>query len=140
MGTVGVLALQGDFEAHGRVVRQLGHRPREVKAVEHFDGLDALLLPGGETTTMLKLLDAFALLDDGIQPILKGLIGLGGDLRIGDGRLGPADRGRAVAHGSGDRVGDFLGLLAHSRNSSLVTKFPGDAPQRRDYPPLVNEG
>lgn len=56
--TVGVLALQGDVDAHARAVRALGHEPRKVKRVEHLHGCDALLLPGGETTTMLKLLDA----------------------------------------------------------------------------------
>ena len=58
---IGVLALQGDFEAHGRMASALGHAVREVKAPEHLDGLDALVLPGGESTTMLKLLQAEAM-------------------------------------------------------------------------------
>jgi 5'-phosphate synthase pdxT subunit len=53
---VGVLAIQGDFAAHARAIRALGHRARNVKAAEHLDGLQALVLPGGESTTMLKLL------------------------------------------------------------------------------------
>jgi pyridoxal 5'-phosphate synthase pdxT subunit len=51
---VGVLALQGDFEAHGRVLKRLGARVREVRVVEDLvDGLDGLVIPGGESTTMM---------------------------------------------------------------------------------------
>jgi 5'-phosphate synthase pdxT subunit len=49
---VGVLALQGDFEAHGKVLRGLGAEPREVRVPADLDGLDALVIPGGESTTM----------------------------------------------------------------------------------------
>ena len=51
--TVGVLALQGDFEAHSRVLRELGAEAREVRTPADLDGLDALILPGGESTTMM---------------------------------------------------------------------------------------
>jgi 5'-phosphate synthase pdxT subunit len=50
--TVGVLALQGDYEAHGRVLRALGAEPREVRVPADLDGLDGLIIPGGESTTM----------------------------------------------------------------------------------------
>ncbi|GJM23522.1 MAG: pyridoxal 5'-phosphate synthase subunit PdxT [Planctomycetota bacterium] len=56
--TVGVLALQGDHEAHARSVRALGFAARAVKAPEHLEGVSALLLPGGESSTMLKLIEA----------------------------------------------------------------------------------
>ncbi len=49
---VGVLALQGDFEAHGKLLRSLGADVREVRVVDDLDGLAALVLPGGESTTM----------------------------------------------------------------------------------------
>ena len=49
---VGVLALQGGFEAHGRMLRALGADVREVRVPADLDGLDALVLPGGESTTM----------------------------------------------------------------------------------------
>jgi 5'-phosphate synthase pdxT subunit len=49
---VGVLALQGAFAAHGRVLRQLGAEPREVRGPEDLSVVDALVLPGGESTTM----------------------------------------------------------------------------------------
>lgn len=56
MADVGVLALQGDFQAHGCAIRALGHRPREVRVPADLAGLAALVLPGGESGTMLRLL------------------------------------------------------------------------------------
>jgi 5'-phosphate synthase pdxT subunit len=50
--TVGVLALQGDFEAHARVLRELGAEVREVRVPAELEGLDGLVMPGGESTTM----------------------------------------------------------------------------------------
>ena len=49
---VGVLALQGDFEAHGAVLRGLGAEVREVRVPADLAGLDGLVIPGGESTTM----------------------------------------------------------------------------------------
>jgi pyridoxal 5'-phosphate synthase pdxT subunit len=49
---VGVLALQGDFEAHAKMVEELGAEAREVRTPEQLEGLDALVIPGGESTTM----------------------------------------------------------------------------------------
>lgn len=49
---VGVLAIQGGFEAHAKVLRSLGAEPREVRVPAGLDGLDALVIPGGESTTM----------------------------------------------------------------------------------------
>jgi pyridoxal 5'-phosphate synthase pdxT subunit len=49
---VGVLALQGGFEAHARVLRALGTAVREVRVPADLDGLEGLVIPGGESTTM----------------------------------------------------------------------------------------
>jgi 5'-phosphate synthase pdxT subunit len=49
---VGVLALQGDFEAHARLLRACGAEPREVRVPAELDGLDGLVIPGGESTVM----------------------------------------------------------------------------------------
>jgi pyridoxal 5'-phosphate synthase pdxT subunit len=49
---VGVLALQGDFEAHAKILRGLGAAAREVRVPADLDGLDALVIPGGESTVM----------------------------------------------------------------------------------------
>jgi pyridoxal 5'-phosphate synthase pdxT subunit len=49
---IGILALQGDFEAHGAVLAALGAEPRVVRTPPDLEGLDALVIPGGESTTM----------------------------------------------------------------------------------------
>ncbi len=49
---VGVLALQGDFEAHARILTRLGATPREVRTPADLTELDALIIPGGESTVM----------------------------------------------------------------------------------------
>jgi 5'-phosphate synthase pdxT subunit len=49
---IGVLALQGDFEAHAKILRELGAEPRIVRVPADLDGLHGLVLPGGESTTM----------------------------------------------------------------------------------------
>ena len=63
---VGVLALQGDFEAHARTLRQLGAESREVRAPEDMEGLDGLVVPGGESTTIGKGIDSA-----GLEPALR---------------------------------------------------------------------
>jgi len=55
--TVGVLALQGDFEAHRKALERAGARAVEVRTAEELEACDGIILPGGESTTMLKLLD-----------------------------------------------------------------------------------
>jgi 5'-phosphate synthase pdxT subunit len=52
MTLVGVLALQGGFAAHARMLRRLGAQVREVRVPEDLSGLDGLVIPGGESTTM----------------------------------------------------------------------------------------
>ena len=49
---VGVLALQGGFDAHAKILRGLGAEVREVRVPADLDGLDGLVMPGGESTTM----------------------------------------------------------------------------------------
>jgi 5'-phosphate synthase pdxT subunit len=63
---VGVLALQGDFEAHAKTLRKLGAEPREVRTPEDTEGLDAVVIPGGESTAMSKLIDSA-----GLEPALR---------------------------------------------------------------------
>jgi 5'-phosphate synthase pdxT subunit len=50
--TVGILALQGDFEAHEKILESLGARAGEVRVPADLEGLDALIIPGGESTVM----------------------------------------------------------------------------------------
>jgi 5'-phosphate synthase pdxT subunit len=50
--TIGVLAIQGDFEAHAKALAELGATVREVRVPADLEGLDGLVIPGGESTTM----------------------------------------------------------------------------------------
>ena len=49
---IGVLAIQGDFEAHARALHDLGARARPVRTLQELDDLDGIVIPGGESTTM----------------------------------------------------------------------------------------
>lgn len=53
---IGILALQGDFEAHKRALSRAGANAVEVRTRHDLDSIDGLIIPGGESTTMLKLL------------------------------------------------------------------------------------
>ncbi len=59
--TVGVLALQGDYEAHKKQLESLGVKAVEVRLAVDLENLDALIIPGGESTTMDILIDRFDL-------------------------------------------------------------------------------
>jgi 5'-phosphate synthase pdxT subunit len=74
---VGVLALQGDFEAHVKLLRELGADAREVRVPADLAGLDGLVMPGGESTTMFKLARTFGLFEPIRQRIKEGLPVLG---------------------------------------------------------------
>jgi 5'-phosphate synthase pdxT subunit len=54
---IGVLAIQGDYAAHAEALADAGALPVEVRKLEQLAGLDGLVLPGGESTTMLKFLE-----------------------------------------------------------------------------------
>jgi len=62
-----VLALQGDFEAHEKALRAAGAEPVEVRSARELAGVDGLVIPGGESTTMLKLLNYMDLK----QPVIE---------------------------------------------------------------------
>ncbi|HVL32460.1 MAG TPA: pyridoxal 5'-phosphate synthase glutaminase subunit PdxT [Actinomycetota bacterium] len=60
---IGILALQGDFEAHGRMLRSAGADAVEVRTHAELDAVDALVIPGGESTTIRKLATAYGLIE-----------------------------------------------------------------------------
>jgi pyridoxal 5'-phosphate synthase pdxT subunit len=58
---IGVLAIQGDFREHANVLRRLGAEPVEVRKPEELEGLDGLVIPGGESTAIARLVRIYAL-------------------------------------------------------------------------------
>jgi pyridoxal 5'-phosphate synthase pdxT subunit len=74
---VGVLALQGDFEAHAKMVRALGASPREVRTPQNLEDLDALIIPGGESTVMTLGIEREGLAEPLRSLIQKGTPTLG---------------------------------------------------------------
>src|SRR4051794_2145759 len=58
---IGVLAIQGDFEAHGEALRRLGADAVEVRRADQLAGLDGLVIPGGESTTISMGLESYGL-------------------------------------------------------------------------------
>jgi 5'-phosphate synthase pdxT subunit len=70
---VGVLALQGAFHAHERVLQRLGADTRQVRTPADLEGLDALVMPGGESTTMSRLLTTAGLFEPIASRLAEGM-------------------------------------------------------------------
>jgi len=71
---IGVLALQGAFREHVRALRKLGADVVEVRMPEELDGLDGLVIPGGESTTIMNLARSYGL-DEAIRRFRGALFG-----------------------------------------------------------------
>lgn len=74
---VGVLALQGDFREHLQTVRRLGHEGVEVRDAADLEGLDVLIIPGGESTTIGRLATIYGLIEPLRRCIEDGLVTFG---------------------------------------------------------------
>lgn len=73
MAKTGVLALQGDFAEHLRVLERLGADGVEVRIPADLEGIDGLIIPGGESTTIRRLLDLYALTNPLTERISGGM-------------------------------------------------------------------
>ena len=70
---IGILAVQGDFEAHAAMLARLGVETREVRTTADLDECDGLILPGGESTTQLQFLQ-----EEGLFGVIRGFAAGGG--------------------------------------------------------------
>ena len=70
---IGVLALQGDFREHIAAIKSAGHAALSVRRVEELDEVDALILPGGESTTIAKLARSFGVFEPIKERITSGM-------------------------------------------------------------------
>ena len=73
MVTIGVLALQGDVDEHMRALERSGARALRVRRADELEQIEGLIIPGGESTTMSKLLTSFGLFEPLAQRIRSGL-------------------------------------------------------------------
>jgi 5'-phosphate synthase pdxT subunit len=128
---VGVLALQGDFREHRLVLEQLSAATREVRRLADLDGLDGLVIPGGESTTIAKLMREYAL-DDGIVALAKAGTPIYGTC------AGLITLSRETVEGGLSTLGlidivarrNAFGRQVHSFEADLQMPVLGDAPLR----------
>ncbi len=73
MPTIGIFALQGDFREHNKVLGGLGMETVDVRTPGQLDGVDGLVIPGGESTTIGKLADRFGLVEPLRERIGSGM-------------------------------------------------------------------
>jgi 5'-phosphate synthase pdxT subunit len=71
---IGVLAVQGNFREHAEVLRRLGAEPVEVRLPEQLDGLDGLIVPGGESTAIVRLMRLYGL-DEALRQFAAPIFG-----------------------------------------------------------------
>ncbi|HXR12865.1 MAG TPA: pyridoxal 5'-phosphate synthase glutaminase subunit PdxT [Gaiellaceae bacterium] len=71
---IGVLAVQGNFREHAAVLRRLGAEPVEVRLPEQLDGLDGLIIPGGESTAITRLMRLYGL-DEALRRFTAPIFG-----------------------------------------------------------------
>jgi 5'-phosphate synthase pdxT subunit len=71
---IGVLAVQGNFREHAAVLRRLGAAVVEVRKPEQLEGLDGLVIPGGESTTFMRLMRLYGL-DEAVQAFRGAVLG-----------------------------------------------------------------
>jgi pyridoxal 5'-phosphate synthase pdxT subunit len=71
---IGVLAVQGNFREHAAVLRRLGAEPVEVRLPEQLAGLDGLIVPGGESTAMMRLMHLYGL-DEALRQFEQPIFG-----------------------------------------------------------------
>ena len=95
---IGVLALQGNYQAHHQRLVELGAQPLLVKKISELDAVAALVLPGGESTTMLKLMDDefFHRLGKSIENGLPVLATCAGVILLANGVTNPAQKSLKV--------------------------------------------
>lgn len=121
---IGVVAIQGDFAAHARMLDEVGAKAREVRSPEHLEGLEALIIPGGESTTISMGIEAAGLdaairaLHDRGVPILGTCAGM---ILCDEGHLGLLDA-------SARR--NAFGRQLHSFEVDLAVKGLGPDPIR----------
>ena len=73
MLTIGVLAVQGDFQEHISMLNKIGASTKEVRLAHELENLDGLIIPGGESTTIIQLIDIYELRNPIVNKVNSGM-------------------------------------------------------------------
>lgn len=133
---IGVLALQGAFREHAAVLRRLGAEVIEVRLPEQLDGLDGLVIPGGESTTMMRLARLYGL-DEAIGGFRGAVLGTcAGMILLDRAHLGLVDI-EADRNAYGRQVASFEAEVDLAGDEAPLRGVFIRAPRARDVGPDV---
>jgi 5'-phosphate synthase pdxT subunit len=133
---IGVLAVQGAFREHARMLRQLGAEPVEVRLPNELEGLDGLVVPGGESTAIMRLIGRYGL-DDAIASFRGPILGTcAGMIVVDREHLGLADFA-VERNGYGRQIASFETDLALEGEAVPLRGVFIRAPRLREAGPGV---
>jgi pyridoxal 5'-phosphate synthase pdxT subunit len=134
--TIGVLAVQGNFREHAAMLRALGAEVREVRLPEQLEGLDGLVIPGGESTAIMRLIRLYGL-EDGIRAFAAPVLGTcAGMILLDRDHLGLVDVA-VERNGYGRQVASFEADLELEGDAELLRGVFIRAPRVVDSGPEV---
>src|SRR5438093_3359193 len=133
---IGVLALQGNFREHAAMLRRLGADPVEIRKPEQLQGLDGLVIPGGESTTFMRLMRLYGL-DEAVREFVGPLLGTCAGMIVLDRRhLGAVDI-EVDRNAYGRQVASFEADLTLSGEAESLRGVFIRAPRVREVGPEV---
>jgi 5'-phosphate synthase pdxT subunit len=133
---IGVLAVQGNFREHAAMLRRLGADPLEVRKPEQLDGLDGLIVPGGESTTFMRLMRLYGL-DEALRAFAGPMFGTcAGMIVLDRGHLGLMDL-EVDRNAYGRQVASFEADLTLKDDPQPLHGVFIRAPRVRDHGPDV---
>jgi len=133
---IGVLAVQGNFREHAAMLRRLGAEPVEVRKPEEMQGLDGLVIPGGESTTFMRLMRLYGL-DEAVRAFEGPMLGTcAGMIVLDRGHLGALDI-EVDRNAYGRQIASFEADLALAGESEPLRGVFIRAPRVREVGPEV---
>jgi pyridoxal 5'-phosphate synthase pdxT subunit len=133
---IGVLAVQGNFREHAAMLRRLGADPVEVRKPEKLQGLDGLVIPGGESTTFMRLMRLYGL-DEAVREFTGPVLGTcAGMIVLDRAHLGAVDI-EVDRNAYGRQVASFEADLALAGDGESLRGVFIRAPRVREVGPEV---
>jgi 5'-phosphate synthase pdxT subunit len=121
---IGVLALQGNFREHAAMLRRLGAEPVEVRKPEQLQGLDGLVIPGGESTTFMRLMRLYGL-DEAVRDFTGPVLGTCAGMIVLDRRHLAAVDVEVDRNAYGRQVASFEADHVHAPDAPLRARRGG---------------